>query len=58
MSDHKPTRYLVTKRLSTLLKKLIEKVWRLEFVHMEEFYLLQELCAWQSKQSRLTIIAG
>ncbi len=33
----KPSRYLVAKGLPTLPMKLVEKVWNLEFVDMEEF---------------------
>jgi len=33
----KPARYLVAKGLPTLPTKLVEKVWNLEFVEMEEF---------------------
>ena len=33
----KPARYLVAKGLPTLPRKQVEKVWRLEYVDMEEF---------------------
>ena len=36
-TEEKPSRYLVEKGLPTLPTKLVEKVWRLEFVDMEEF---------------------
>lgn len=36
-AEVKPARYLVAKGLPTLPRKLVEKVWRLEYVDMEEF---------------------
>ena len=36
-SEPKPTRYLVAKGLPTLPTKLVEKIWNLEYVEMEEF---------------------
>ena len=35
--EAKPARYLVAKGLPTLPTKLVEKVWNLEYVEMEEF---------------------
>ena len=36
-AEMKPARYLVAKGLPTLPTKLVEKVWNLEYVEMEEF---------------------
>ena len=36
-AESKPSRYLVAKGLPTLPTKLVDKVWNLEFVDMEEF---------------------
>ena len=36
-AEMKPARYLVVKGLPTLPTKLVEKVWNLEYVEMEEF---------------------
>ena len=36
-SESKPPRYLVSKGLPTLPLKLVEKVWALDFVDMEDF---------------------
>ena len=36
-SDPKPSRYLVAKGLPTLPGKLVDKIWNLEYVDMEEF---------------------
>ena len=36
-AESKPSRYLVAKGLPTLPMKLVEKVWNLEYVDMEEF---------------------
>ena len=36
-TEPKPSRYLVAKGLPTLPMKLVEKVWNLEYVDMEEF---------------------
>ena len=41
--EAKPARYLVAKGLPTLPTKLVEKVWNLEYVEMEE--LLPTPCA-------------
>ena len=38
-AEGKPLRYLVEKGVSTLLMKLVEKAWNLQFVDMEEFLL-------------------
>jgi hypothetical protein len=35
--ETKPSRYLVAKGLPTLAMKLMEKIWNLEYVDMEEF---------------------